>query len=119
KLKEIEVQFPKSLPEQQRIVSILDEAFAAIAKAKAYAEQNLKNAKELFESYLQGVFGGSTGSPTKRDGWEEKKLGKLIEYDKNQNNHKGLPYVGLEHIESNSGRFIGSFEPQIVKSSTF
>jgi type I restriction enzyme, S subunit len=46
----------KSLPEQQRIVSILDEAFAAIAKAKANAEQNLKNAKELFESYLQGVF---------------------------------------------------------------
>jgi len=56
KLKEIEVHFPKSLPEQQRIVSILDEAFAAIAKAKANAEQNLKNAKELFESYLQGVF---------------------------------------------------------------
>lgn len=44
------------LPEQQRIVSILDEAFAAIAKAKANAEQNLKNTKELFESYLQGVF---------------------------------------------------------------
>jgi type I restriction enzyme, S subunit len=44
------------LPEQQRIVSILDEAFAAIAKAKANAEQNLKNARELFESYLQGVF---------------------------------------------------------------
>ncbi len=44
------------LPEQQRIVSILDEAFAAIDKAKANAEQNLKNAKELFESYLQGVF---------------------------------------------------------------
>lgn len=44
------------LPEQQRIVSILNEAFAAIAKAKANAEQNLKNAKELFESYLQRVF---------------------------------------------------------------
>ena len=44
------------LPEQQHIVAILDEAFAAIAKAKANAEQNLKNAKELFESYLQGVF---------------------------------------------------------------
>ena len=55
-LKEIEVSYPKSLPEQQRIVAILDEAFAAIAKAKANAEQNLKNAKELFESYLQGVF---------------------------------------------------------------
>jgi type I restriction enzyme S subunit len=57
------------LPEQQRIVSILDECFAAIAKAKANAEQNLKNAKELFESYLQGVF------EKKGAGWEEKKLG--------------------------------------------
>ncbi|MEZ4772698.1 MAG: restriction endonuclease subunit S [Bacteroidia bacterium] len=65
------------LPEQQRIVSILDKCFAAIDKAKAHAEQNLKNAKELFESYLQGVF-ASTGSATgKKDGWEEKKLKEL------------------------------------------
>src|SRR5690606_1193126 len=60
------------LPEQQRIVSILDEAFAAIAKAKANAEQNLKNTKELFESYLQGVFEKKGG------GWEEKKLGEVL-----------------------------------------
>jgi len=52
----IEVSYPRSLPEQQRIVVILDEAFISIAKAKANAEQNLKNAKELFESYLQSVF---------------------------------------------------------------
>ncbi|MDF1547866.1 MAG: restriction endonuclease subunit S [Bacteroidales bacterium] len=44
------------LPEQRRIVSIIDECFAAIAKAKANAEQNLKNAKELFESYLKTAF---------------------------------------------------------------
>jgi len=44
------------LPEQKRIVSILDRAFEAIDKAKANAKQNLQNAKELFESYLQGVF---------------------------------------------------------------
>lgn len=44
------------LPEQLRIVSILDKVFAAIAKAKTNTEQNLKNAKELFESYLQAVF---------------------------------------------------------------
>ncbi len=111
-LGQFEIPLPP-LPEQQRIVSILDKAFAAIDKAKANAEQNLKNAKELFESYLQGVF------EKKGDGWEEKKLGEVCEYDKNQNTHKGLPYVGLEHIESNSGRFIGSLEPQEVKSSTF
>jgi type I restriction enzyme S subunit len=61
------------LPEQQRIVSILDDAFAAIAKAKANAEQNLKNAKELFESYLQGVF--ENGKLKVENGeWIEKKL---------------------------------------------
>ena len=71
----IEISYPKSLPEQQRIVSILDEAFAAIAKAKANAEQNLKNTKELFESYLQGVFDPSTRSgQEKGDGWEEKRF---------------------------------------------
>ena len=73
---EFDFAFP-SLPEQRRIVYILDEYFSAIDKAKANAEQNLKNAKELFESYLQGVF-GSAGSPTENgDGWEEKKLGEL------------------------------------------
>lgn len=65
-------KFPKiPLPEQQRIVSILDQAFAAIDKAKANAEQNLKNAKELFESYLQGVF------EKKGDGWEVKTFEEL------------------------------------------
>jgi type I restriction enzyme S subunit len=44
------------LPEQQRIVGILDEAFAAIATAKANAEKNLQNARALFESHLQSVF---------------------------------------------------------------
>lgn len=68
-LRQIEIAFPKSLPEQQRIVSILDKAFAAIAKAKANAEQNLKNAKELFESYLQGVF--------ENKNWETKTLGEI------------------------------------------
>lgn len=52
---DINTLFPP-LPEQKRIIAILDKAFAAIANAKANAEQNLKNAKELFESYLQGVF---------------------------------------------------------------
>lgn len=54
-LKAFQVPLPP-LPEQQRIVSILDRAFSAIDKAKTNTEQNLQNAKELFESYLQGVF---------------------------------------------------------------
>jgi type I restriction enzyme S subunit len=54
KFKSIEIPLPP-LPEQQRIVAILDQCFAAIDKAKANAEQNLKNAKELFESYLNSI----------------------------------------------------------------
>lgn len=44
------------LPEQRRIVGILDEAFAAIATAKANAEKNLQNARELAGSLLEAVF---------------------------------------------------------------
>ncbi len=69
---EVYISYPISLQEQQRIVAILDEAFAAIDKARANAEQNLKNAKELFESYLQGVF------DNKGDGWEEKPLSNVL-----------------------------------------
>ncbi|MBN2680889.1 MAG: restriction endonuclease subunit S [Bacteroidales bacterium] len=75
KLSDLEIPIP-TLPEQKRIVSILDQTFTAISKAKSNAEQNLKNAKELFESYLQGVF-ASTGSANERLGWEEKELIKL------------------------------------------
>ncbi len=61
------------LPEQQRIVSILNEAFAAIDKAKANAEQNLKNARELFESSLEGVFEKAGVN------WKEKSLEELVD----------------------------------------
>ncbi|MDO8340683.1 MAG: restriction endonuclease subunit S, partial [Candidatus Woesebacteria bacterium] len=53
----LEIQLPiPPLPEQQRIVGILDDAFDGIATAKANAEQNLQNARALFESHLQSVF---------------------------------------------------------------
>ena len=43
--------------EVSRIVAILDEAFEGIATAKANAEKNLRNARELFTSHLERVFG--------------------------------------------------------------
>jgi type I restriction enzyme S subunit len=54
-LGQFEIPIPP-LPEQERIVAILEECFAAIEKAKENAEQNLRDAKELFESYLNGIF---------------------------------------------------------------
>jgi type I restriction enzyme S subunit len=56
------------LPEQQRIVALLDEAFAGLATAKANAERNLQNARAIFESHLQTVFS------QRGVGWVEKTL---------------------------------------------
>ena len=72
-IREVEILLPP-LSEQQRIVAILDEVFEAIAKAKANAEQNLKNAKELFDVYLHKFY------TSKEEGWEEKKLKEVAEY---------------------------------------
>ncbi|MCE5308959.1 MAG: restriction endonuclease subunit S [Acidobacteriales bacterium] len=61
------------LPEQRRIVGILDEAFEGIATAKANAEKNLQNARALFESHLQGVFSQHG------EGWVQTTLGSEID----------------------------------------
>ena len=52
-------EWPIALPpleEQQRIVAVLDEALEGLARARAHAEANLQNARELFGSYLNSVF---------------------------------------------------------------
>jgi len=75
KLGELNFQFPP-LPEQKRIVAILDRAFSAIEQAKANAEQNLKNAKELFQSKLQQIF--DSGKLLVVSGeWEEKRFDEI------------------------------------------
>lgn len=51
------VRFPVDISAQRRIVTILDEAFESIATAKANAEKNLQNAREIFEADLQRTFG--------------------------------------------------------------
>lgn len=67
-VKNFQIPLP-ALPEQKRIVAILDEAFASIGQAVANTEKNLANARELFESYLNNVFA------EKGNGWVEKSLG--------------------------------------------
>ena len=62
-----QISFP-IIQEQQRIVTILDEAFEGIATATANAKKNLAYARELFESYLQSVF------TNKGEGWVDKTI---------------------------------------------
>jgi type I restriction enzyme S subunit len=69
----IEISVPP-IPEQKRIIKILDEVFEKTAKAKENVEKNLQNAHELFESYLQNFFANPG------DGWVEKKLGDVCNF---------------------------------------
>ena len=86
------------LPEQRRIVGILDEAFEGIATAKANAEKNLQNARALFESHLQSVF-------TQRGlGWVETTLGNEFDvrdgtHDSPKYHESGYPLVTSKNLK--------------------
>lgn len=59
------------IDEQKQIVEILDKAFADLEIVRANAEANLKNARELYESYLEGIFSISG------NGWTVKTLSEV------------------------------------------
>jgi type I restriction enzyme, S subunit len=88
------------LPEQQRIVALLEEAFAGLATAKANAEQNLQNARAIFESHLQSVYS------QRGEGWVETTLDKIstnldsrrVPITKNVRSSGEYPYYGASGI---------------------
>lgn len=88
KLREVPVVVPP-LPQQQRIVGILDKAFDGIATAKANAEKNRLNAKALFESISLSLFADGDA------GWSEKTLEELV--DDNCSLSYGIVQPGDEH----------------------
>jgi type I restriction enzyme S subunit len=93
------------ITDQQRIVTILDEAFAGIATAKANAEKNLRNARALFESHLQAVFS------QRGVGWMEKKLSEVCAITSNlidprKDEFLDLIHVGAGNIVSQTGVFV-------------
>lgn len=85
------------LPEQQRIVAILDEAFDGIANARANAEQNIQNASAIFASHVQTVL------RSKR--WKWKTLGDLcdgVEYGSSAKSKKNgkVPVLRMGNIQN-------------------
>mgnify|MGYP001352672074 CR=1 FL=1 len=84
------------LSEQRRIVAILDEAFEAIAIAKANAEKNLQNARAIFENHLQSVLLSTQ--------WEWRTLGELcddVEYGSSAKSKKegSIPVLRMGNIQ--------------------
>ena len=97
----VKIQIPvPPLSEQEAIVEVLDKAFTAIDQAKANLEQNIANAKELFQSKLNQIFS------QKGEGWVEKTLGDVGEVQtgttpptKDKTNYGDfLPFVKPAHF---------------------
>lgn len=70
-IEKLEIPLPP-LEEQQRIVAVLDEAFEGLDCARAHAEANLQNARELFPSSIAKIFSNS-------DGWQTCSVGDIGE----------------------------------------
>jgi len=109
------IQLPiPPIPEQKRIVGVLDQAFEGIAAAVTTAENNLRNARALFDSHLQTVF------TQKGQGWVEKKLGNATGgvftgpfgslLHKSDYIENGIPLVNPAHISSEG------IEPDFTKT---
>lgn len=116
-LKNFIIPFPP-LPEQQRIVTILDEAFDSIATAKANAEKNLQNSRALFASHLQSVFS------QRGEGWQEKTINDVCtkitdgEHLRPKMISSGVPFLSAKDVLDNELVFADSLfvsEPDAIK----
>ena len=88
------------LPEQRRIVGILDEAFDGIATAKANAEKNLQNARALFDSHVHSIFAypGVGWAETTIDTLATNLDSKRIPITKSDRKSGEYPYYGASGI---------------------
>jgi type I restriction enzyme, S subunit len=86
------------LSEQKRIVSIVDEAFEAIDIAIDNTKQNLTNARELFDSYLNAIF------TQNGDGWKWVSLSEITtditdgDHQPPPKSESGIPFITISNI---------------------
>lgn len=89
-----------SLPEQQRIVTLLDEAFDGIAAARAHAEKNLQNARAIFDRHLESLFSGQSPGWSQTTVGEQLTLQRGFDITKNQQRDGTVPVVSSGGIKS-------------------
>lgn len=77
-----------AIEEQRRIVTLLDEAFADIATAKANAEKNLQNARDLLDQAIHDVLQKAV------EKFGTIALGKVCTFE---NGDRGKNYPGKQH----------------------
>lgn len=119
---DIDLKYPTSLPEQQRIVSRLDSAFAHIDELKANAEKQVNEARALFQKALSKAM-------EPKDGWEEKTLGEVCDITRGKRFvrtdivEKGIPCIHYGDIYTHYGLSVkktrGCITPELAKKMRF
>lgn len=123
KMRTIPITLP-SLTEQQRIVSVIEEGFAAI-DAIAEAKENLTSTSEMLRSkILQAAFDGSlTDADTET--WEHKKLRdistKIVDGDHNppKGQKEPTPYIMLSSQNINEDKFVAMNKVRYLSKADF
>ncbi|MGH2485017.1 MAG: restriction endonuclease subunit S, partial [Ktedonobacterales bacterium] len=101
--------------DQKRIAAILREQLAAVERARVAAEAQLAAARQLPAAYLRAVF-----ESDEERGWPLTSLGEILSLRKDIVHQLNSPrgpavFVGLEHIESHTGRRIGSLQMEMAE----
>ncbi|MDP3770021.1 MAG: restriction endonuclease subunit S [bacterium] len=135
----LEIPLPP-IAEQKKIVARLEGLLTKIKEAKRLRAEAQKAAQNLLPAKLHRIFtqppiphkqhpnklefvsisGRQKPASVKNYGeaqWEEKELGEVVSIEAKKNT-KLLPYVGMEDVESGTGKFIGSKEKRAVRSTT-
>lgn len=99
--------------EQKRIVAILNEKLTAVEEARNAATTQLEAARALPAAYLREVFDGEEAKK-----WKKKQLAEILIQRREIIHPKDHPkgpaiFVGLEHIESGTGKRIGSLDVEM------
>lgn len=106
----LEIPLPPTAEDQRRIAAVLDEQIKAVEQARRAVEEQIEAAKLLLGAILRSVFESEEAQD-----WQKRKLGEFLTLRKEvvhpRDNPKGkVFFVGLEHIESGTGRRIGALE---------
>lgn len=100
-IRDIQIPLPP-LSEQKQIVEILDQANAL---RKKRAEADAKTTR-IIPALFYKMFGDPSTNPK---GWRLGKFAELFRQQRNiinESDGEGIPYIGLEHVESNTGRIL-------------
>jgi restriction endonuclease S subunit len=115
------------IAEQTKIVEILEEQFSRLEAALSSVRSVRVKAAQFSKSLLHAAFAGVLTSKDISagqipEGWQQSTLGELVSIS----NRAGLPaenpilpFVGMEHIESETGKLLSYGDPADYRSSSY